>query len=70
MSPQERDDEPAEPDPDHADVDLADAVEDAMEPEMRRALAPLPERTRRERGRPPREREDEIRDDLRGRGDE
>jgi hypothetical protein len=65
MSAQERDESP--------DVDLAAAVEDAMEPEMRRSLQPpadRPEPSGRERRRPPREREDDILDDLRERGEE
>lgn len=59
MSAQERDDDPRRR--------LSDAVEDAMEPELRRSLAPFPDRPGRDRARPPKEREDEILDDLRGR---
>jgi len=62
MSAQERDDEPP--------GRLADAVEDAMEPELRRSLAPLPDRLDRDRVRPPKEREDEILEDLRDRCDD
>lgn len=62
MSAQERDDDP----PDR----LADAVEDAMEPELRRSLAPLPERPAEDRARPPKEREDAILEDLRERRDD
>jgi len=61
MSAQEPDDDP----PDR----LADAVEDAMEPELRRSLAPLPDGER-DRARPPKEREDEILEDLRERPDD
>ena len=62
MSAQDRDDEPP--------GRLADAVEDAMEPELRRSLAPLPDRLDRDRVRPPKEREDEILEDLRDRRDD
>ncbi|GAA4743459.1 hypothetical protein [Actinomycetospora chibensis] len=46
---------------------LADAVEDALEPELRRSLAPLPDRPDQDRARRPKEREDEILEDLRER---
>ena len=49
---------------------VTDAVEDAMEPELRRSLAPLPDRPDRDRARPPKEREDEILEDLRDRCDD
>jgi hypothetical protein len=55
-----------EPDDDPPGL-LADAVEDAMEPELRRSLAPLPDRHEQGRVRPAKEREDEILEDLRGR---
>ncbi len=61
MSAQERDD---------PDGRLADAIEDAMEPELRRSLAPLPDGPDQERARPPKEREDEILEDLRDRRDD
>lgn len=66
MSAQERD-EPPDDDP---PVHLTDAVEEAMEPELRRSLAPLPEEPGQDRARPPQERGDAILDDLRQRGEE
>ena len=62
MSAQERDADPP--------GRLADAVEDAMEPELRRSLAPRPDRPDRDRARPPKEREDAILEDLRDRCDD